>query len=1030
MRLFKNKKIYRQAIVSFIIVSLLLGSFYILAKGYNPLKNIDDGTLDLAGWNPSTDDSMMSLNGEWEFYWSKLLTYDDLHNHNNNVEPDLMAQVPKVWNAYTVNDKNLPGFGYATYRLKVINAHEGQPLSIRMPTVSTAYSLYIDDQLLASNGQVSANKANFIPEYRPVTFDFTPQTSNFDIIIQVSNFSYARGGLWYPIYMGSVDGIKAYDRNIAYKDLFLIGAFFIMALYYLSIFSMRREDKSSLYFVLLCIIAMARVVIYGDYSISNIFTWITYYHKVTIDYLSAYWFPVVFALLIGKLFPEQFSKKVLRAFVLYAFVMSIVTVLIPISLFTKLAFFAEAIVLVIVLYTITCTIKAYSNLKSDSILILIGTFIGVLVGVHDILYHNNIIFHGFGEFSSLGFLIMLFLNAFILARRFSQAFQDTKMLSEKLMKLDKLKDEFLANTSHELRTPLNAMISIADGVSRGSEGVVNKNQKAALDTIISSGKRLTNLINDILDYAKIKNFDLKLTPQPVNLKRTVEGVVKVLGGLNKSERIEMLIDIPDDLPYIYVDENRLLQILYNLMGNAIKFTEAGYIKVSATKTGEMVEICVEDTGIGIPDDKLNEIFQHFLQLEDSLTRKNRGTGLGLPITGYLVEAHGGKIWVASKVGEGSKFYVTVPVSTELSSSKEKEWKFETAEEIAAGYNQTYIDEFPFRHQGRGPKIMVLDDNEANLMALTNILKMENYAITAVTSSESFFEEFKREKNLSLIILDVMMPGLSGYEICRKIRKNYTISEIPILMLTARTSTQDIVMGIESGANDYLAKPFDTEELLARVNILIQLKQSVDKSIASELAFLQAQIKPHFLYNAINTFISISRYDVEQARKLLVDFSNYLRCSFDFKGLSQVVPLKQEIELVKAYLHIEKAQHEERLEVSLCYPDDAEVKVPILMLQPVVENAILHGILPKREGGRVEISIKKDKEMLLFQVKDDGVGMEQDKLRSLFTDESEGGIGLSNIDNRLKKLYGKGLQISSSPNRGTEVTWSIPLTTPF
>lgn len=159
---------------------------------------------------------------------------------------------------------------------------------------------------------------------------------------------------------------------------------------------------------------------------------------------------------------------------------------------------------------------------------------------------------------------------------------------------------------------------------------------------------------------------------------------------------------------------------------------------------------------------------------------------------------------------------------------------------------------------------------------------------------------------------------------------------------------------------------------------------------------------------------------------MVNFSNYLRRSFDFKGLSQSVPLKNEIELVRAYLDIEKAQFEERLEVSFEVCDDADVKIPILMLQPVVENAVLHGVLPKREGGCIEVSIKSDEKMLTFTVKDNGVGMDQKKLRNILESEPGSGVGLSNINSRLKKLYGKGLQINSSPGIGTEVTWYVPV----
>lgn len=212
-----------------------------------------------------------------------------------------------------------------------------------------------------------------------------------------------------------------------------------------------------------------------------------------------------------------------------------------------------------------------------------------------------------------------------------------------------------------------------------------------------------------------------------------------------------------------------------------------------------------------------------------------------------------------------------------------------------------------------------------------------------------------------------------------------------------------------------------------LEIVIQanrIKRFHDHKTAAELSFLQAQIKPHFLYNAINTFVSISRYDMDQARGLLINFSNYLRRSFDFKDLSQTVSLKDEVELAKAYAAIEKARFEERLEVNFEICDDLEVKVPILMLQPVIENAVNHGVLPKSEGGRIDISVKRDGRLLVFSVKDNGVGMKDEK-KLFYKREFGSGVGLANIDSRLKKLYGKGLQISSSLNLGTEVIWHIP-----
>jgi two-component system, sensor histidine kinase ChiS len=321
---------------------------------------------------------------------------------------------------------------------------------------------------------------------------------------------------------------------------------------------------------------------------------------------------------------------------------------------------------------------------------------------------------------------------------------------------------------------------------------------------------------------------------------------------------------------------------------------------------------------------------------------------------------------------------------------------------------------------------LVDDNESNLLSLAGILKMENYAVTAVTSSRDFYEEFKASDDVSLVILDVMLPGSSGYDICKEIRNSFSVFELPILILTARTTTLHIVAGMKAGANDYLAKPFDGEELLVRVNTLIQFKVTVDKAMAAEMAFLRAQIKPHFLYNALNTIISISRGDPENARNLLINLSDYLRRSFDFKDLTQFVPLKNELDLTKAYVEIEKARFEERLEVNFTLIGDLEVNIPVLMIQPLLENAIIHGILPKPAGGRVDVAIKRYEQTVQVIIKDNGIGMDKTKLREALANDGKNGIGISNIERRLKKLFGTGLEIKSNPGVGTEVILNIPI----
>ena len=597
-------------------------------------------------------------------------------------------------------------------------------------------------------------------------------------------------------------------------------------------------------------------------------------------------------------------------------------------------------------------------------------------------------------------------------------------LSDYLLKLDKLKDEFLVNTSHEFRTPLSGVIGIAEALLKGSEGELNDGQKQYISIIATSSRRLSTLVNDILDYFKFKNGEIKLTINPLQLTVAIQTVIKVFIEMKKSNEIEIITDFSVDLPKVMADENRVAQILYNLVGNAVKFTSKGFVKVSALVKGEMIEVCIEDTGVGIPADKLEDIFKSFEQVDSSMTRKYGGTGLGLSITKQLVEAQKGKLWVKSELGKGSKFYFTLPTAKKTL----EEMKTEGAIPISGHWDLDEGTQYvPLKTIGTGAHILLVDDEIVNLHSAGSILKVEGYSITAVVSGMAALEEIIKQKDISLVILDVMMPELSGFEVCKKIRENKSMLDLPILMLTAKTTLEDKLLGFESGANDFLGKPFEADELLARVRTLVEMKKSVEKAINAELKFLQSQIKPHFLYNVLNTIISVSIWDAEKARVLLMDLSNFLRNSFDFKEKRQFVPLKNEIEISKAYVSLEKARFEERLEVDFEITVELNVMVPMLILQPLIENAIIHGILVRSEGGRVNVSIKKELNTLVFVVRDDGIGMDEEKIKDIMKGEANRGIGLINIEERLKKLYGRGLTIQSSPGNGTEIKWFMPIT---
>ncbi|MBR9999359.1 MAG: response regulator, partial [Cyclobacteriaceae bacterium] len=386
-------------------------------------------------------------------------------------------------------------------------------------------------------------------------------------------------------------------------------------------------------------------------------------------------------------------------------------------------------------------------------------------------------------------------------------------ISNKLRRVDKLKDEFLAHTSHELRTPLHGIIGISESLQDQIDKMDKKLVLKNLAMVVSSGKRLANMVNSILDYSRLKTKDLELKTKKVDLNSLAEIVFTMSKPMVSSEKVQLINDIPQGFPLVMADENRLQQILYNLVGNAIKFTEKGSITITTEKKENMAVISVKDTGMGIPEDKKEQIFESYEQLDLNVNREFIGTGLGLTITKNLVELHGGSIWVESSLNKGSAFIFTLPVS-------------DVKPEIIISdlLKQPQSEEIGIKSDvnGKGElKILIVDDEPVNRQVLINHLREENYQLILASGGQEALELIGKE-SFDLILLDVMMPGTSGYEVCLKIRKEHTLNELPVIFITAKDQIKDLVEGLSYGGNDYITKPFSKQELLARIRTHLKL----------------------------------------------------------------------------------------------------------------------------------------------------------------------------------------------------------------
>lgn len=275
-----------------------------------------------------------------------------------------------------------------------------------------------------------------------------------------------------------------------------------------------------------------------------------------------------------------------------------------------------------------------------------------------------------------------------------------------------------------------------------------------------------------------------------------------------------------------------------------------------------------------------------------------------------------------------------------------------------------------------------------------------------------------------------MPHTDGLALTRIIREKYSYFELPIIMLVADEYPTNITHVLDAGANDYVRKPATKETILARLSAIALTKEAMNKAVANEMAFLQAQIKPHFLYNALSSIISFCYTDGEKAGHLLTMLSTYLRSIFGSSKENVQATLEKELEIIKAYVEIEQARFGERLTVQIDIDEEldmSKVELPSLLIQPLVENAIRHGIFEKQGEGRVGIVIQKLPQMLQIKVIDNGVGMTKVQIEMLMEGKivSSSGIGFSNVLRRVREIQQATLTMTSEVNEGTTILLNLP-----
>ena len=392
--------------------------------------------------------------------------------------------------------------------------------------------------------------------------------------------------------------------------------------------------------------------------------------------------------------------------------------------------------------------------------------------------------------------------------------------AEELERLLRFKSEFLANMSHELRTPLNSLLILSRLLGDNPEGNLTEGQIQYARTIQASGEDLLQLIDDILDFSKAESGALSLRYEHVAFADVIRAVQRTFRHVAEEKGLDFVIGTSAALPYgMETDPVRLRQILTNLTSNAFKFTERGRVSVNiypATDAPgapgtDLIAFEVSDTGIGVAPREREIIFEAFRQGDEGTTRKYGGAGLGLAICQQLASAMGGAITVESEVGKGSTFTAYLPRAQREPRQPPAPPQEDAGAPAGASDSAAKTE--------RASKILVVDDDARNRFSLGAVLQAGGYDALTAESGESALDALARQPDVECVLVDVMMPGMDGYETTRRIRAQPRFRDLPIIAVTAKAMPEDVEKCMDAGCSEYISKPVDTARLMEMIQTL-------------------------------------------------------------------------------------------------------------------------------------------------------------------------------------------------------------------
>ncbi|MEP7143003.1 MAG: ATP-binding protein [Ferruginibacter sp.] len=774
------------------LVFIAIGSFICLeAVAFDKGDIAKKGIADLRDRN--LQEKPVALNGEWAFAWKKLLSPAATAGITTYTE------FPKLWNGITVDGRQLLPQGYATYQLTVLLPKNNSPLALFIPEFYSSYRLYVNGKIFANNGVPDTSKKNYTPQWLTSTLALPGNSDTLQLVLQIANYSHAKGGPKKSILIGDNALLQSDRERWIAGDFLLTGCLFMGGLFFFGLYLFGKHDKAMLFFSLFSMVYSYRIVGSSFYAFHSVFPGLNWQLTLRLEYFSLFSSVFLFVQYVRQLYPRDVYKPLAKLISIICLLVTVAPVVTPTLLFTQIINPFLFLMFFCIGYVVWIFITAYLKRRSGAGYALAS--IAVLMLVFLII---NLRYFGY-EISSraivfAGYVAFFFLQSLILSFRFAWSFQQAKKQAEQG---SKSKSEFLSTMSHEIRTPLNSVIGMSHLMLKNNP---RKDQKEQLDVLLFSAGNLLSIVNNILDYSKIEAGKISFEMIEMDIEHILHNIVSGSKNIVEEKGILLKLKTPETrLPMVAGDPTRFAQVISNLVGNAIKFTEEGEVSVEVvldkqTEDNISLTFKIKDTGIGISKVKQQLIFEQFTQADSSTSRSFGGTGLGLAISKKILELQGAILHLESEPGKGSVFYFTqtFPLSKNPGNNP-----VNTHKQLGKNNEMSLA----------GIEVLLVEDNPINILVAKSFLESWGAIIEVAKNGQEALDRLDIERH-RIILMDLHMPVMDGFEAARKIReKGITI---PIIALTA-SMPGEVAKEIKGlGIDGMVLKPFVPDELYKTV----------------------------------------------------------------------------------------------------------------------------------------------------------------------------------------------------------------------